>query len=151
MYQPKKSDCGLVEGKIVNTRVLLSLFMQLFKSFVRSTCVTEEKILTSNLQTLKGKEISPARAWQVCWAGINSHAHDFAWTSLEELWCLRIHLWSVESLISSKLWPENVTNYGICMAFGAHFHWKLFSKKDTLPKQVWQTVKQDQFLFQFLK
>ena len=62
MYQPKKSDCGLVEGKIVNTRVLLSLFTQLFKSFVRSTCVTEEKILTSNLQTLKGKEISPARA-----------------------------------------------------------------------------------------
>ena len=28
MHQPKKSDWGLIEGKFVNTRVLLGLFMQ---------------------------------------------------------------------------------------------------------------------------
>ena len=28
MHQLKKSACGLIEGKFVNTRVLLGLFMQ---------------------------------------------------------------------------------------------------------------------------
>ena len=28
MYQLKKSDCGLIENKFVNTRVLLGLFMR---------------------------------------------------------------------------------------------------------------------------
>ena len=31
MRQPKKSECGLMKGKFANTRVLLGLFMQLFK------------------------------------------------------------------------------------------------------------------------
>ena len=50
-------------------------------SFVRSSCVTEEKCLTTNLQTLKDKGFSPAHqahAWQVCLAGVKSHAHKFA-------------------------------------------------------------------------
>ena len=29
--EPKKSECGLMKGKFANTRVLLGLFMQLFK------------------------------------------------------------------------------------------------------------------------
>ena len=28
MHQPKKSDWGLIEGKFVNTRILLGLFMR---------------------------------------------------------------------------------------------------------------------------
>ena len=31
MHQPKNSDCGLIEGEFVNTKVLLGLFMQLCK------------------------------------------------------------------------------------------------------------------------
>ena len=31
-------------------------------SFIRSSCITEEKHLTTNLQTIKGEKMSPARA-----------------------------------------------------------------------------------------
>ena len=31
MQNPKNSDCGLIEGKFINAKVLLALFMQLCK------------------------------------------------------------------------------------------------------------------------
>ena len=45
-------------------------------NLIWSSCITEEKILTTNLQTLKGERISLARAWQVWRAGVTNHADD---------------------------------------------------------------------------
>ena len=39
--------------------------------------VAEEEYLTTNLQTWNGDFFFPARAWEVCRAGINSYGDDF--------------------------------------------------------------------------
>ena len=67
-------------------------------SFIRSFCVINEKNINKFTNFIERKN-SPARAWQLCWAGVINHADDFAWIGLEVLWCLRIYLWIFHSLI----------------------------------------------------
>ena len=79
MHQPEEirlwSDRRLF-GKQQSSCRLLHATLQVYStSFVRSSCVTEEKYLTTNLQTSKSEDwISPAYVWQVCRADINRHA-----------------------------------------------------------------------------
>ena len=54
------------------------------------------------LSNLKDEEIS-ARAWQVCQAGVNSHAHEFAWTSLKNMPCLSVKVFSTNAVIGETI------------------------------------------------
>ena len=64
-------------GELSSRRVFSENELSIYStSLIRSSCITEEKILTTNLQTIKGERISLARAWQVCRAGVTNHADD---------------------------------------------------------------------------
>ena len=90
LYAPEKISLAraaefLWEESSVNSKWAPKVYST---SFIRSSCITEEKHLTTNLQTIKGEKISPARACMTIKYAEqteNNHADDFAWTSLEVL------------------------------------------------------------------
>ena len=57
-------DVWLVQESFLREEFSVKISPKFYStSFIRSSCVTEEKNWTTNLQTSKGEKITPARAW----------------------------------------------------------------------------------------
>ena len=57
-------DVWLVQESFLREEFSVKISPKFYStSFIRSSCVIEEKSWTTNLQTLKGEKITPARAW----------------------------------------------------------------------------------------